>query len=635
MTNALLAIKDLTVGFRTEDGLLVTVEELSLNVGRGETVCLVGESGSGKSVTSLSIMRLLEQGNGAILGGTIGFEGRDLATASDAEMQQIRGNQIGMIFQEPMSALNPVFTVGDQIAEAVMLHQGKGREEAWKRALEMMGLVGIPDPAVRAGQYPHQFSGGMRQRVMIAMALACNPKLLIADEPTTALDVTTQAQILRLLRRLQRQMGMSILLITHDMGVAAEMADRIVVMYGGKVVESGTAQQIFDQPYHPYTAGLLGCVPRLDGERGSRLPNLEGRFRPRCPYLLTEERHTAAEPLTDLNGDGHLVATWYNYAAPAPAATGPGQQTTVQRQPGNHPLLEVRDLRKHFATARKGFLGGRAAPVRAVDGVSFDLYPGETLGLVGESGCGKSTLGRVMLRLQDATAGTVRFDGKDVLQMGGRALRDLRRDVQIIFQDPYGSLNPRFTVGEIIGEPLEVHHLATGAAKFERVAELMQQVGLNPAWVDRYPHQFSGGQRQRIGIARAIALNPKLIVADEAVSALDVSVQAQIMNLLMDLQERLGLTYLFIAHGLAVVRHISTRVGVMYKGRLVELAETDELYRHPLHPYTQRLLAAIPVPDPRLRSERAPVEEFTLDGSSTQELREILPGHWVAGGYVS
>jgi peptide/nickel transport system ATP-binding protein len=633
MTSPLLEIKDLTSGFRTHDGLLVAVEGISFAIGRGETVCVVGESGSGKSVTALSIMQLTGSDNGQTLGGQILWEGRDLTRATEKEMQQIRGKEISMIFQEPMTALNPVYPIGDQIAEAVIRHERRTPQEARDRAVEMLGLVGIPNPAERAGQYPHQFSGGMRQRVMIAMALACNPKLLIADEPTTALDVTTQAQILALLRRLKAELGMSMLLVTHDMGVAAEMADRIVVMYGGKVVEVGTAEQIFDQPHHPYTAGLLACIPRLDGDRRTRLPNLEGRFRPRCPYIATGEARPADPPLTDLAGDGHLVATWYNYTAPGAVgepgagAGAPATDAAGRRLPGDHPLVEVLDLKKHFPI-KKGLFQRTAGSVRAVDGISFAIYPGETLGLVGESGSGKSTLGRVMLQLQPATAGSITFEGHDLTRLTSRELRAVRRDVQIIFQDPYGSLDPRFTVGEIIGEPLEVHHLAAGAEKTARVAELMQQVGLNPAWRNRYPQQFSGGQRQRIAIARALALNPKLIVADEAVSALDVSVQAQIVNLLMDLQERLGLTYLFIAHGLAVVRHISTRIGVMYRGRLVELAETDELFRNPLHPYTQALLAAIPVPDPRLRG-RAPAPEVR-DGWPAGELGEAAPGHWVA-----
>jgi peptide/nickel transport system ATP-binding protein len=631
MTSPLLEIKGLTSGFRTGDGPLVAVEDISFRIGHGETVCVVGESGSGKSVTALSIMRLTESDNGTILGGQILFEGKDLTQNSQKEMQQLRGKQLSMIFQEPMSALNPVFPIGDQIAESVMLHEHKSPREARERAVEMLGLVGIPDPKARVDQYPHEFSGGMRQRVMIAIALACNPKLLIADEPTTALDVTTQAQILRLLRRLKSEFGMSMLLVTHDMGVAAEMADQIVVMYGGKVVEVGTAEQIFEHPYHPYTAGLLACIPRLDGDRRTRLPNLEGRFEPRCPHLATGEHTPDDPPLTDLHGDGHLVATWYNYAV-APVAQPDGEHVTCpQPRCGDRPLIEVADVKKYFPIKR-GLLKREGGNIRAVDGISFNIYPGETLGLVGESGCGKSTLGRVMLQLQTATAGSIAFEGRDLTKLTARELRAVRRDVQIVFQDPYGSLDPRCTVSEIIGEPLVIHHLASGTEKDARVAELMQQVGLNPAWRSRYPQQFSGGQRQRIAIARALALNPKLIVADEAVSALDVSVQAQIVNLLMDLQERLGLTYLFIAHGLAVVRHISTRVGVMYRGRLVELAETDELFSHPLHPYTQTLLAAIPVPDPRLRRNAAAVE--VAGGWPAADLKEAAPGHWVAGTWA-
>ncbi len=646
MASPLLEIKGLSAGFHTADGLLVAVDDISFSIGHGETVCLVGESGSGKSVTSLSIMRLLDYSGGEILGGEILFEGRNLAKASLDEMRKILGKQIGMIFQEPMSALNPVSTVGGQIAEAVMLHEGKTAEEAWRRAVEMLRLVGLSNPDTRARQYPHEFSGGMRQRVMIAMALACNPKLLIADEPTTALDVTTQAQILALLRRLARELGMSILLITHDMGVAAEMADRIVVMYGGKVVEVGETERIFDQPYHPYTAGLLDCVPRMDGSRGQRLPNLEGRFTPRCPYVVQKFTRTRDPALTDPKGDGHLVATWYNYEPGLATARIEGQpgQAVRPAESGAEPLLEVTEIKKYFPI-KGGLLNRTRDYVRAVDGVSFKIYPGETLGLVGESGCGKSTLGRVLLRLQEATGGQVKFEGRDLAALSPRDLRQLRRDVQVIFQDPYASLDPRLNVGEIIGEPLEIHHLLTGRAKEERVAQLMRQVGLDPRWLTRYPHEFSGGQRQRIGIARAIALNPKLIVADEAVSALDVSVQAQIINLLVDLQRELGLTYLFIAHGLSVVRHISTRVGVMYLGRLVELAETDELYENPLHPYTRTLLSAVPVPDPHARRDDLRIDSledldrprpaWATQGGEGFTLREVSPGHWVAGEYAS
>ena len=579
---ALLSVEGLSVAFDGEHGPVRVVDDLSFTVAPGETVAIVGESGSGKSVTSLSLMRLVDYAGGRIVGGRIRFKGRDgrernLATPPAEALTDMRGNDIAMVFQEPMTSLNPVFTIGDQIAEAVMLHQGLDRKAARAEALRMLEKVRIPEPARLLDRHPHQLSGGMRQRVMIAMALSCKPSLLIADEPTTALDVTIQAQILRLIRLLQDEMGMGVIFITHDMGVVAEVADRVVVMWRGRKVEEGTVERIFQAPQHPYTKALLSAVPKLGALRGHDLPM-------RFPLLVVDDAKAEAAP-------------------PAP----PPVQDTVRA--ADAPLLEVRDLTTRF-DVRKGIFGSLKARVHAVEKVSFAVRPGETLALVGESGCGKSTTGRTIMGLQSATSGSIRFDGLDTAALDSNGQAKLKEKIQYIFQDPFASLNPRMTVGFSVAEPMLVHDyvptsrpgVSRRRAIEERVAELLTQVGLKPEHARRYPHEFSGGQRQRICIARAIACDPKLIIADEAVAALDVSIQAQIVNLLMELQARRGLSYLFISHDMAVVERVSHRVAVMYLGQIVELGPRRAVFENPQHPYTRRLMAAVPIADPSRRT---------------------------------
>ncbi|MEO8564939.1 MAG: dipeptide ABC transporter ATP-binding protein, partial [Betaproteobacteria bacterium] len=529
-----LTVTGLSVEFRTSERVVEAVRDLSFEIGRGETVAIVGESGSGKSVTALSLMRLVEHGGGRITSGKLEFtrpngDRIDLAQASAATMRSIRGAEIAMIFQEPMTSLNPVFPVGEQIAESIRLHQRMDFAAARREALRMLVQVRIPDAASVLSRYPHQLSGGMRQRVMIAMALSCKPRLLIADEPTTALDVTIQAQIIELIRALQDEMHMAVLFITHDMGVVAEIADRIVVMVGGKKVEDGTATQIFHAPEHPYTEALLAAVPTLGAMRGTDAP---------ARFVLRRQEPGA-------------------YATPA--------QAPVHAPPSGvrEPLLRVRGLKTQFPV-RGGILGRVRRRVHAVEQVSFDLYAGETLGLVGESGCGKSTTGRSLLRLVDIEDGSIELDGREIARLSPDQFRPLRRDIQMVFQDPFASLDPRLTVGFSVAEPLYIHGVASGRAAEERVASLLEHVGLSRAHAQRYPHEFSGGQRQRIALARALALRPRIIVADEAVSALDVSIRAQIVNLMLDLQDEFGLTYLFISHDMAVVERISHRVAVMY-----------------------------------------------------------------------
>ncbi|ALG72867.1 glutathione ABC transporter ATP-binding protein [Azospirillum thiophilum] len=579
---ALLSVEGLSVAFDGEHGPVRVVEDVSFSVAPGETVAIVGESGSGKSVTSLSLMRLVDYAGGRIVGGRIRFKGRDgrerdLASPPAEALTDMRGNDIAMVFQEPMTSLNPVFTIGDQIAEAVMLHQGLDRKAARAEALRMLEKVRIPEPARLLDRHPHQLSGGMRQRVMIAMALSCRPSLLIADEPTTALDVTIQAQILRLIRLLQDEMGMGVIFITHDMGVVAEVADRVVVMWRGRKVEEGPVERIFQAPQHPYTKALLSAVPKLGALRGQDLPV-------RFPLLVVDDAKADA-------------------ALPAP----PPVQDTVRA--ADAPLLEVRDLTTRF-DVRKGIFGSLKARVHAVEKVSFAVRPGETLALVGESGCGKSTTGRTIMGLQSATSGTIRFDGLDTATLDSNGQAKLKEKIQYIFQDPFASLNPRMTVGFSIAEPMLVHDyvptskpgVSRRRAIEERVAELLTQVGLKPEHARRYPHEFSGGQRQRVCIARALACDPKLIIADEAVAALDVSIQAQIVNLLMELQARRGLSYLFISHDMAVVERVSHRVAVMYLGQIVELGPRRAVFESPQHPYTRRLMAAVPIADPSRRT---------------------------------
>jgi peptide/nickel transport system ATP-binding protein len=619
----LLSVEDLHVQFDTSRGIVHAVDGISYTVNRGETVAIVGESGCGKSVSSLAIMGLLAKPAGRVTRGRVLFEGRDLLALSADEMREIRGRDIAMIFQEPMTSLNPVLSIGEQIMEPLFIHLKMSKEAATARALELLQLVGITDGARRLQQYPHQLSGGMRQRVMIAIGLACNPKLLIADEPTTALDVTIQAQILELMKDLSRRLNIALIIITHNLGVVARYADRVNVMYAAHIIEHGSADDVFLRPLHPYAIGLMRSVPRLDLPRGVKLETIEGlppdlrtpppgcRFAPRCAYRrdacvatdMTLRDLTPGHASACIRADEIVAGT---LVTPTPPAKSAATATTTEAA---EPILKVDALRKYFSVplSGSGIFSSKMATVKAVDDVSFTIAPGETLGLVGESGCGKTTVGRTVLKLEEATDGTIRFSGVDITHRSPREMRETRRGIQVIFQDPYSSLNPRMTVGQIIAEPLHVYQLAkTKPEKDERVAELLRQVGLFDYMAERYPHQLSGGQRQRVGIARALALEPRFIVCDEPVSALDVSIQGQIINLLEDLQTRLKLSYLFIAHDLAVVRHISDRVAVMYLGRIVEVADRDELYANPKHPYTQALLDAAPIPDPRIERTRAP-----------------------------
>jgi peptide/nickel transport system ATP-binding protein len=610
---ALLEIEDLNVQFVTSHGTVRAVEGLSYTVHPGEMVAIVGESGSGKSVSALAVMQLLPSGT-ARTRGSIRFGGRELLGLTDEEMRRIRGREIAMIFQEPMTSLNPVLRIGLQITEPLTIHLNMDEKAARARAIELLTLVGITDPESRLNQYPHQLSGGMRQRVMIAIGLACNPKLLIADEPTTALDVTIQAQILELMKDLSRRLGVAVVIITHNLGIVARYADRVNVMYAARLVESGTAERVFGRPMHPYARGLLTAVPRLDRGRSAKLSTIDGappnllnppsgcRFRPRCRFAiekcLEDPPFVTAEP-------GHVAAC--HRVAEIEALDPPLQRGAASSKPGvvggdADDILAIKGAKKYFPI-RMG-LFRKARLVRAVDDVTISIKRGETLGLVGESGCGKSTLGRLVLRLDDPTAGEILFEGVDLAPLDRHQMIAVRKKMQVIFQDPYSSLNPRMTVGQIIAEPIRVHEILPKPQIPDRVAELLQVVGLFPYMALRYPHELSGGQRQRVGIARALAVDPRVIVCDEAVSALDVSIQGQVINLLEELQQRLGLTYLFIAHDLAVVRHISSKVAVMYLGRIVEYAAADELFANPMHPYTRALLAAAPVPDPVIERTR-------------------------------
>jgi peptide/nickel transport system ATP-binding protein len=619
--NQLLDVQHLTVDFVTKNGFLTALRDVSLQIEVGETICIVGESGSGKTITSKTIMRLIDYENGRITDGRILLDGRDLAKLSQKELRTIRGKKIAMVFQEPMSAFDPVFTIGRQITEVILEHKIANKEKAWERALYLLRRVGIPEPELRMKQYPNELSGGMLQRAMIAMALACGPELLIADEPTTALDVTIQAQILQLLQEIKDEFGMSILLITHDLGVAAEIADRIIVMYAGNIVEEATSTQLFELPHHPYTRGLLQSIPSLEKNRNSKLFSIEGSipslsdlpngciFHSRCSFA-TERCLLEVPPLMDVNN--RKTACWHapelvssdNWKEIAESTEQSVKVMPIHRnsKADNEILFKIEGLKKYYPVG-SSVLGRSFQYVRAVDDISFSIKKGETFGLIGESGSGKSTLGRVLLQLEKATGGNVKFQGIDLADLDKKSLQSTRKNMQMIYQDPYGSVNPRWKVGDIIGEPLVVHESISKKDKRIRVEELLKSVGLNKNTYDRYPHEFSGGQRQRIAIARAIALNPEFILADEAVSALDVSVQAQIVNLLQELQRELDLTYLFIAHGLNIVRYISDRVGVMYLGRLVEIASSEELFQHPAHHYTKGLIESIPVPDPSFRRE--------------------------------
>ena len=591
-------IQGLRVEFQTKDGPVVGVSDVSFDIKSGETVCIVGESGSGKSVSSLSLMRLVEFGGGEITGGRLLFNRKDsdeidLAKTDPNLMRSIRGNEIGMIFQEPMTALNPVFTVERQLTEGLRLHASLSRSAASARALELMREVRIPEPERRLKQYPHELSGGMRQRVVIAMALACRPRLLIADEPTTALDVTIQAEILALIDRLKRETGTAVMFITHDMAVVAQMADRVVVMFRGKKVEEGTVEEIFENPQHLYTKALLAAVPKLGEMSGKKYPE---------PMILMSRQQSAAVPI---KGTNEL-------------------------------LLEVESLTTRFAV-KGGMLRRKVANVHAVEDVSFTINKGQTLGLVGESGCGKSTVGRSILRLEEPQWGSVRIGGKDIMALERNGLRNSRLDMQMIFQDPFASLNPQMQLSDQVAEP--IHNFATleGKAVQERVQMLFDRVELPHSFMRRYPHELSGGQRQRVAIARALALNPKLIIADEAVSALDVSVQAQVLNLMMELQSELNLSFLFISHDMAVVERVSHNVAVMYLGRIVEMGPRSAVFENPQHAYTQALMKAVPIADPRKRKEEkdlnfkpipSPIHPLSYDAEPSV-YREVAPGHKV------
>jgi glutathione transport system ATP-binding protein len=603
LANELLRVENLSVRF----GASQVIDDLSFAVRAGRTTAVVGESGSGKSVTSMSIMRLADMAGAHYPQGRIVFMHDsaqvDLLSADQRAMRRIRGNEIAMIFQEPMTSLNPVFTVGDQLAEVLMLHEGMSKSAALAEAERLLTLVRLPDARALLSRHPHQLSGGMRQRVMIAMALACRPKLLIADEPTTALDVTVQAQILTIIKELQAELGMAVIFITHDMGVVAEMADDVVVMWKGRKVEEGPVAEIFAAPKHPYTRVLLSAVPRLGSMAGRPLP--------------------LREALTVLDGD-------------TPIKLGETREQDTADYSGA-PLLQVRDLLVRF-DVRKNFLGRVTHRATAVNHVSFGIYPGETLALVGESGSGKSTIGRTIQQLQAPVSGEVLFDGKPMSAMGSAERQRLRRDVQYIFQDPFASLDPRKTVGYSIAEPIHTHGLLDNGREIDRrVGELLERVGLEPGMASRYPHEFSGGQRQRICIARALSSKPRLIIADEALSALDVSVQAQILNLFMDLQKDEGLSYLFISHDMAVVEKMSHRVAVLYTGQIMELGNRAQVFEQTAHPYTRRLLSAVPVADPSRRGRRPALEgeipsttRAVGDEPPVIPLREIAPGHFVA-----
>lgn len=576
----LLEVKNLVTEFKTDDGYVKAVNNISFTLNRGETIGIVGESGSGKSVTSLSVMRLIPNPPGRIASGEILYHTKDgkvidLTKISEDEMRKIRGNEIAMIFQEPMTSLNPVFTCGDQVVEAITLHQKVDKKKAKEITLNMFEKVRLPNPERIFNAYPHQLSGGQKQRVMIAMAMSCNPNILIADEPTTALDVTVQKTILDLMAQLKSEIDSSVMFITHDLGVIAEVADRVIVMYKGNIVEQGTVLEIFENPQHPYTKSLLACRPPL-GKRLRKLPTVIDFMEEGSDGQIIEKSKTVAEAIN--------------------AQVITDEETKKRREEvfARKPILQLKDIQTWFPS-KKDFFGNTTDYVKAVDGVTFDVYEGETLGLVGESGCGKTTLGRTILRLAPAHGGEVIFDGKNILGLDNKDMKLMREHMQIIFQDPYSSLNPRITIGNAIMEPMTVHGiLGSEAERKARVIELLTKVNMKPEHFNRYPHEFSGGQRQRICIARALALNPKFIICDESVSALDVSVQAQVLNLLIQLREEFKFTYIFISHDLSVVKFMSDRMVVMNKGKIEEMGISDDIYNNPQKEYTQKLIAAIP-----------------------------------------
>ena len=580
MGNTLLEFKNLVTEFHTEGTTVKAVNGVSFTLNKGETIGIVGESGSGKSVTSLSAMRLIPSPPGIISGGEIIFHqndgtATDLLKISEEEMRKFRGNDIAMIFQEPMTSLNPVFTCGDQVMEAIILHQKLNKKDAKDLTIKLFEEVQLPTPERIFSTYPHQISGGQKQRVMIAMAMSCQPSVLIADEPTTALDVTVQKTILQLMQNLQKEHDMGIMFITHDLGVIAELADKVVVMYKGNIVEQGNVWDIFTNPKHPYTKGLLACRPPLD-KRYTFLPTVSD-------FMKIDE-------------NGEIIDSGISVADFTKDLAIPESERTARQKElfAKEPILQIKNLKTYFPI-KNGFFGGVSDHVKAVDNITFDVYPGETLGLVGESGCGKTTCGRTIIRLEEPTEGEMIYKGKDIAKMNADELRIFRKDVQIIFQDPYSSLNPRMTIGNAIMEPMQVHGiLENDEQRKKRVEELLARVSLDPAHFYRYPHEFSGGQRQRIGIARALAVNPKFIICDESVSALDVSVQAQVLNLLNELKEEFGLTYIFISHDLSVVKYMSDRMVVMQDGKIEEMGDADQIYNKPGTPYTQKLIDAIP-----------------------------------------
>ncbi len=596
------SIRNLRVEFQTKDGPVTGVNDISFDIEAGQTVCVVGESGSGKSVSSLSLMRLVEFGGGTIANGELLFDSGDgsnlvdLANLDQSKVRHLRGNKIGMIFQEPMTALNPVFTIGRQLREVLLVHKDIDRAEANERILELLRRVRIPEPERRLDQYPHELSGGMRQRVMIAMALACEPRLLIADEPTTALDVTIQAEILALIDRLKTETGAAVLFITHDMAVVAQMADRVVVMYRGNKVEEGSVTEIFENPKEDYTKALLAAVPKLGEMTGKPDP----------------------EPMRLMG-------------APAPR-----QVKTKAEKPGTRPLLEVKNLITRFPV-KGGLLRRTVANVYAVEDVSFSVPNGQTLSIVGESGCGKSTVGRSLLRLIEPLSGSVTLDGVDVMALGPEQLRRARADMQMVFQDPFASLNPQMRLVDQVSEPIRNFGVERGSALKEKVASLFDRVQLPRSFLNRYPHEMSGGQRQRVAIARALALDPKLIIADEAVSALDVSVQAEVLNLLLELQADLGISIVFISHDMAVVERVSHRTAVMYLGRIVEMGSRQQVFENPQHDYTRALMSAVPVADPRdkrirgdLNFKPIPSPIYPLDyDPAPSTYKEVSPGHFI------
>jgi peptide/nickel transport system ATP-binding protein len=616
----LLEVNDLRTYIRVRQGMVRAVDGVSFDVNPGETLGIVGESGCGKTMTALTIMKLLPNG-GHIAGGSIKLDGVDISASTDEQMRKIRGNDIGMIFQDPLTSLNPTMTIGKQIAEGVLLHREVSKEQAMDRAVEVLDLVGLPRAKERVTEYPHQFSGGMRQRVMIAMALACEPKLLIADEPTTALDVTIQKQILELIDDLRLRLGMAVILVTHDLGVIAGRADRVAVMYAGRIAEITDTETLFERPRHPYTEALFQALPDKAAEAKERLYSIPGippdlsnppvgcRFAARCRYV-TDRCRTEEPPLAG-EVTGHEFRCFYPVGPSERSGTGrlASYGTTMPPDMDDSErvgsvLLSVNNLVKDFPVTKGAVIQRRVGWLSAVSDVNFDVRRGETFGLVGESGCGKTTIGRLVVGLETPTSGAINFEGKDLSKSSAREYRRERRNIQLMFQDSYASLDPRMRAGSILREPLEIQGIGSKTEQYARVNELLDQVGLPRAAAERYPHEFSGGQRQRLGFARALTLSPQLIVADEPVSALDVSIQAQVLNMMKDLQRDLGLTYLFISHDLGVVRYLSDTIGVMYLGKLVEVGPAEQVYLTPAHPYTRGLLDSAPVADPNLEKSK-------------------------------